>query len=142
MRTIIANSAIIASASAINMGINQVQHQTTSQVATPDVFGPNGNNYTNTAPTVDMSKVGISISEAGSGDMCTDGKWAKIAYKGFLTNGQQVMGSEEVDNKDLIFSVGAAQTFKCFDLALTQLKPGSKARISCPSELVNGGAVL
>ena len=94
------------------------------------------------SPTVDMSKVEINISEQGSGDQCTDGKWASISYKGFLTNGNQVMGSEEVDGKDLIFSVGAAQTFKCFDLALTQLKPGAKARISCPSELVNGGAKL
>ena len=107
----------------------------------PDAFGPNGANYTNVAPTVDMSKIGIDISKQGdSEEFCKDGNWAKIGYKAFLTNGQQVMDSEAVEGKDLIFSVGASQTFKCLDLAITQLKPGASAKIHCPSEFVYGGA--
>lgn len=107
---------------------------------TPDVFGPNGENYKNIAPTVDMSKIGIDITKQGTEDFCKDGNWAKIGYKAFLTNGQQVMDSQAVDGKDLIFSVGASQTFKCLDLAITQLKPGASAKIHCPSEFVYGGA--
>jgi len=31
-------------------------------VASPDVFGPNGHNYKNNDPRVDMSGIGISIT--------------------------------------------------------------------------------
>jgi len=110
----------------------------------PDVFGPNGANYTNTSPEYDMSLFGIDITTKGDGkgdvdQKCLDGKWAKISYKGYLKNGNKVYDTNE-EGGDLIFSVGAQQTFKCFDLALPQMKPGATAKLTCPSYLVNGGA--
>jgi FKBP-type peptidyl-prolyl cis-trans isomerase len=134
MRTIIAHSAIIASTSAISI----------ESIAAPDAFGPNGLNYSNNAASIDMSKISIDITEQGNGngdknEVCRDGQWAKIAYKAFLSNGNQVMGNDDFSGKDLIFTVGASQTFKCLDLAITQLKPGAKATIKCPSEFVYGG---
>lgn len=113
-------------------------------VATPDVFGPNGANYTNTSPEYDMSKIKIDITSKGDGngdkdEKCMDGQWAKISYKGYLKNGDKIYDTD-AEGGDQIFSVGAAQSFKCFDLALPQVKPGAKFHVECPSELVNGGA--
>lgn len=134
MRNILATSAILATANAIGV----------EQVAAPDVYGPNGANYTNVSPYEEFSRIKIDITKKGDGkggknERCRDGQWAKISYKGFLKNGQQILDTD-VDGEDLIFSVGASQTFKCFDLAITQLKPGAIAHIECPSDLVYGGA--
>lgn len=112
----------------------------------PDVFGPNGANYTNVSPQYDMATFGIDIIKKGDGKgdtdtKCLDGKWAKVSYKGYLKNGLKVYDTDE-EGGDLIFAVGAAQTFKCFDLALPQMKPGAVAKLSCPANLVNGGASL
>ena len=106
----------------------------------PDVFGPNGENYKNMSADQDMAKIKIDILTEGSGEKCIDGQWAKIAYQGYLTNGIQIMDSDSVNGSDLIFSVGTDQTFKCLDMAITQLKAGSKAHIECPTNLVYGGA--
>lgn len=134
MNKIITSSGIMAAASALHM----------ETVASPDVFGPNGANYTNVSPENDMSKIKIDITTKGDGkgdvdEKCSDGQWAKISYKGYLKNGDKVYDTDEAGG-DLIFSVGAAQTFKCFDLAITQVKPGAKFHLECPSEFVNGGA--
>lgn len=134
MKNILVIQALLASCSAIGV----------EEAAAPDVYGPNGANYTNTSPYVEMSKIKIDITKKGDGkgdknEKCKDGEWAKISYKGYLKNGQQILDSE-VEGKDLIFSVGASQTFKCLDQAITQLKPGAIAHIECPSELVYGGA--
>lgn len=93
-----------------------------------------------------MARIKIDINTKGDGkgdkvEKCTAGKWAKISYKGYLKNGQQIMDTD-ASGGDVIFSVGASQTFKCFDLALTQVKPGAKIHIECPNDLVYGGASI
>jgi hypothetical protein len=43
---------------------------------------------------------------------------------------------------DQVFSIGASQTFKCLDMAIGEMKPGAKAHIECPNDLVYGGASI
>jgi FKBP-type peptidyl-prolyl cis-trans isomerase len=131
MRTI---TALIAGVSAVHV----------DQAATPDVYGPNGANYTNVSPSQDMARIKIDITTKGDGkgdknEVCKDGQWAKISYKGYLKDGRQILDTAE-DGQDKIFAVGASQTFKCLDLAITQMKAGAKAHVECPSDLVYGGA--
>ena len=38
------------------------------------------------------------------------------------------------------FSVGNSEVFKCWDLAVPQLKQGAKARITCPAHYAYGNA--
>ena len=137
MRNIIAMAGVTSA-----LHIDQAQ----SSGKGPDVFGPNGVNYTNVSLDQDMARIQIDILEKGDGkgdkkEKCLPGKWSKISYKGYLKNGQQVMDSDAVGG-DLIFSVGASQTFKCFDLALTQVVPGAKVHLECPYDLVYGGATI
>ena len=57
MRNILATSAILATANAIGV----------EQVAAPDVYGPNGANYTNVSPYEEFSRIKIDITKKGDG---------------------------------------------------------------------------
>lgn len=62
MKAKIAISALIG-ANAINI----------KQKGSPDVFGPNGKDYTNTDAKFDLSRIGIDIQKKGSGPKCGEG---------------------------------------------------------------------
>jgi FKBP-type peptidyl-prolyl cis-trans isomerase len=47
---------------------------------------------------------------------------------------------QEDDNRPKTFALGNADVFRCWELAIPQLKKGAKARLSCPSDLAWGGA--
>ena len=112
----------------------------TKLTAKPDVYGKNGENYSNVDPSEIMAKIGIDISEAGTGENCKETDWATVHYKGTLTNGLVVTDSKsEGDGLPKTFTVGRHEVFKCWDLAVTQLKTGSKATVHCPAESVWGG---
>ena len=44
------------------------------------------------------------------------------------------------DGRDLVFSLGASETFKCLELAVGQMHQGDKAKIHCPYDLAYGNA--
>jgi hypothetical protein len=107
----------------------------------PDVFGKNGENYQNNSPNFDLSLIGIDKTTVGSGPKCTTGDWAIVHWTGSLTDGRLVTDSRaEGLGYPKTFAVGKSEVFKCWDLALPQLRKGDKATIECPARFVWGGA--
>ena len=131
MKSTIAIAALVASTQSIKV----------SGYAAPDVYGPNGDGYKNDKANYDLSRIGINISKAGSGENCKLNDWAIVSYKGYLKDGRLVTdSSQEQDGRPKTFTVGKSEVFKCWDLALTQLRKGDVAKISCPSYFAWGGA--
>ena len=131
MKTTFAIAALLSSTQAIKI----------KGSAAPDVYGPNGRDYENDKAEYDFSRIGINIETKGSGDKCKEGDWAIVEYKGWLKDGRLVTDStQEKDGRPLTFSVGKAEVFKCWDLAITQLHKGDVARLSCPSFYAWGDA--
>jgi hypothetical protein len=60
MKTIQASAAIAAL-------ISTSSAMKVHQKASPDVFGPNGNDYQNISPDYDMSRIGINFDKKGKG---------------------------------------------------------------------------
>ena len=109
--------------------------------AEPDVFGRNGENYANQDASQDSARLAIDIKEAGSGPNCRAGDWATVHWTAYLTDNRMVSDSKsEGDGAPKTFSLGNSEVFKCWDVALPQLKKGSKARVHCPSHYAWGGA--
>lgn len=107
----------------------------------PDVYGPNGDGYENDSADYDLSRIGIDIQMKGKGKKCSEGDWTTVAWKAYLKDGRLVSSSsEEADNRPKTFALGNADAFKCWELAIPSLKKGTKARLSCPSDLAWGGA--
>lgn len=48
--------------------------------------------------------------------------------------------SLEEDGQPKLFALGNSDVFKCWEMALPKLKKGAHARLSCPEDLVFGGA--
>ena len=132
MKNIVISSAVaalISSSSAIKVASG------------PDVFGPNGQDYTNNNASYDFSRIGIDVYEQGKGEKCTPGDWATVHYQGYLKDGRKVTDStDQEDGRPLTFAVGASEVFKCWDLAITQLHQGDKVKIRCPYDLAYGNA--
>jgi len=100
----------------------------------PDVFGPNGVGYTNTDASADVANIGIDISNAGTGDNCKVGDWTTVHWVGSLPDGRVVTDSRaEPGGLPKTFALGASEVFRCWDLAIPQLKKGAKATLHCPS---------
>jgi FKBP-type peptidyl-prolyl cis-trans isomerase len=85
----------------------------------PDVFGPNGLNYMNTDPSMDMAQIGINITTEGTGANCEEGYWATVHYQAFLGTGRLVSDSRtEGTGRPTTFTLGNSEVFKCWDLAI------------------------
>lgn len=109
--------------------------------AGPDVYGPNGNGYSNTDASYDLSRIGINVTQDGKGDQCKVGDWTTIHWTATLHDGRVVSDSRaEPGGLPKTFALGAHEVFSCWDLAIPKLKEGSKARLSCPSYYAWGGA--
>lgn len=109
--------------------------------AAPDVFGPNGQDYQNDSANQDLGRIGIDLYSKGDGKKCSTGDWVTLSYQAYLKDGRQVESTaDQGDGRDLVVSLGASETFKCFELALGQLKQGDKAKIRCPYDLAYGNA--
>jgi len=132
MKTIsVAVAALISTSSAIKQKSSQG----------PDVFGPNGTNYSNTDATYDLSRIGINIEKPGAGDNCKPGDWTTVHWTGTLPDGRVVTDSRaEPGGLPKTFALGAHEVFSCWDFAITKLKKGSTAQLNCPSYYAWGGA--
>lgn len=110
--------------------------------ATPDIYGPNGVNYTNTSPDQDLARIGIDITERSAEEKkCMAGDWALVHWHGYLKDGREVTNSHvEAGGHPKMFSLGHHDVFACWDYAIQQLHKGDKARLSCPAYYVWGGA--
>ena len=81
-----------------------------------------------------MSRIGIDITTKGGKDLCKTGDWTTIQYVGSLKDGRVVTDTRaETGGLGKTFALGASETFKCFDNAITQLHQGDKATVKCPS---------
>merc|ERR1711934_742929 len=119
----LANSAVIA---ALINSAAAIQHRSTES---PDVYGPNGDNYKNTDAGYDISRIGIDITTPGSGPKCKPGDWTTVHWAGYLKDGREITNSHaEPGGMPKTFSLGHSEVFHCWDLALTQLHKGDKAR--------------
>lgn len=101
-------AALINSASAITQKLR----------TDPDVYGPNGGNYTNTAADYDTSRIGIDITEPGTGPKCKLGDWTTIKWAGYLKDGREITSSNAEGVQPKTFSLGAHEVYKCWDLAI------------------------
>jgi FKBP-type peptidyl-prolyl cis-trans isomerase len=107
----------------------------------PDVYGPNGDNYTNVDANYDTSRIGIDIKEKGTGPKCKEGDWTTVHWTGYLKDGREITNSwEENDGRPKVFNLGAREVFYCWDLAIPKLHQGDKVHLDCPSYYVYGGA--
>lgn len=88
-----------------------------------------------------MANIGIDIVKKGKAgaEKCKPGAWTKLHWTGKLIDGSVITDSrQEHDGLPKVFNLGSSSEYKCWDLALTQLTPGTKAKIHCPSYLVYG----
>lgn len=132
MRTIsFAVACLIASSQAIKQ----------MSSASPDVYGPNGANYSNIDATYDLSRIGIDITKAGTKEQCRNGDWTTVHWIGTLPDGRVVTDSRaEPGGLPKTFALGAHEVFSCWDFAIPKLHKGDTARVSCPSYYAWGGA--
>lgn len=109
--------------------------------ASPDVYGLNGQNYENMSADYDMSRIGIDITKFGSKTHCRAGDWTTVHYQARLKDGRLVSDTRaEPGGLPKVFALGAHETFKCLDNAITQLHQGDHAHLDCPSFQVWGDA--
>jgi FKBP-type peptidyl-prolyl cis-trans isomerase len=109
--------------------------------ASPDVYGENGTGYSNTDASYDLSRIGIDITKAGTGNDCKVGDWTSLHWTATLMDGRVVSDSRaELGGLPKTFALGAHEVFSCWDLAVPKLKQGAKARLTCPSYFAWGGA--
>jgi hypothetical protein len=129
MKTTIAVAALVSSSSAIK------------QKASPDVYGPNGTDYSNTDGAYDLSRIGIDMHTHGTGASCKPGMWTTVHWVGTLPDGRVVTDSRaEPGGLPKTFALGASEVFRCWDLAIPKLVQGDKATLHCPSYYSWGGA--
>jgi FKBP-type peptidyl-prolyl cis-trans isomerase len=136
MKTIsLAVAALINSSAAIH------HKQASGLNATPDVFGPNGRNYSNTDASQDLSQIGIDIHSSAGGNSCQPGQWTTVHWVGSLPDGRVVTDSRaEPGGLPRTFALGASEVFRCWDLAIPKLHEGDKATLHCPAFYAWGGA--
>ena len=90
------------------------------------------------AVKIDVISAGynLSVSQEGSGTQCTEGP-ASVHYTGTLQDGTKFDSSLD-RNQPFDFSVGQGSVIKCWDHALTEMKAGEKASITCPPDMAYG----
>jgi len=111
------------------------------QTASPDVYGPNGQDYKNTEASIESSDIGINVTTKGTGPKCTPGDWATVHWKASLTDGRVVSDSRsEPGGQPKIFTLGDHQVAACWDIAIRQLNQGDHATLNCPSRYAWGNA--
>ena len=59
----------------------------------PDVFGPEGANYTNNNPDQELDRIGIDIIQEGAGEKCSNGDWTSVKWTGYLKDGRVITDS-------------------------------------------------
>merc|ERR1712032_693110 len=68
----------------------------------PDVYGPNGENYKHDTASYDLSRIGIDITEPGTGPKCKPGDWVTVHWVGTLKDAESSLTptrSQEADQR-------------------------------------------
>ena len=61
----------------------------------PDIYGPNGQGFTNMSANQDTANIGINITEHGKGPACIEPTWATFHWKSILGDGRVVENTRE-----------------------------------------------
>lgn len=91
---------------------------------------------------MELAEIGIDIEDGneGNGDNCQPGDWTTLHWTATLEDNRVVSDSRsENGGAPKTFALGKSEVFRCWDLAIPQLKSGTKARVSCPSKFAWGG---
>merc|ERR1719223_441732 len=83
-------------------------------------------------------KLGISILQQGTGNQCKDGQTASVHYTGSLASDGSVFDSSIPRGEPISFELGIHRVIKCWDQAIVQFTPGTKADLTCPPSLAYG----
>ena len=78
----------------------------------------------------------LAVTQQGDGAACKDGP-ASVHYTGTLQDGTKFDSSVD-RGTPFEFSVGQGSVIKCWDQALTEMKVGEKASVSCPPDMAYG----
>ena len=89
--------------------------------------------------TADASTgLGINVLAEGTGDKCHDGQTASVHYTGSLASDGSVFDSSIPRGDPISFELGVHRVISCWDQAIVQMAPGTKADITCPPSLAYG----
>ena len=81
------------------------------------------------------SMYNLAVTQQGDGAQCKDGP-ASVHYTGTLLDGTKFDSS--VGGPAFQFNVGQGSVIKCWDQALTEMKVGEKASVTCPPDMAYG----
>ena len=84
------------------------------------------------------SMYNLAVTQPGDGAQCTDGP-ASVHYTGTLLDGTKFDSSLD-SGKPFEFTVGQGSVISCWDHALTEMKQGEKANVTCPPDMAYGDA--
>ena len=93
---------------------------------------------TQTAEDDASATLGINILTQGTGDQCKDGQTASVHYTGSLASDGSVFDSSIPRGEPISFELGVHRVISCWDQAIVQFTPGTKADITCPPSLAYG----
>ena len=79
----------------------------------------------------------IEILEEGDGPQPVKGQKVAVHYTGQLEDGT-VFDSSQSHGEPIVFNIGEGQVIKGWDEGISQLKVGTKARLTIPPELAYG----
>ena len=82
------------------------------------------------------SMYNLAVTEGGDGAACKDGP-ASVHYTGTLLDGTKFDSSVD-RGTPFEFTVGEGSVIKCWDHALTEMKVGEKANVTCPPDMAYG----
>ena len=121
--TILAAVALLSTSNAIKLREEDEEETTETQTATEDASS---------------DKLGINIIQEGTGEKCQDGQTASVHYTGSLASDGSVFDSSIPRGEPISFELGVHRVIKCWDQAIVQFAPGTKADLTCPPSLAYG----
>lgn len=77
--------------------------------SSPDVYGPNGQNYTNESADYELAQIGIDIHTQKNPDSptCSTGNWVTVQWQGRLMDGRVITDSKaELGGQPKTFNLG------------------------------------
>ncbi len=88
--------------------------------------------------TKTVSGMKIEVTKEGTGDTIKNGQSAEMLYTGKLTDGTVFDSTAKRNNQPLVFTIGAGQVIKGWDLGIIGMKVGEKRTLTIPYDLAYG----
>lgn len=85
----------------------------------------------------DFNSVQIDRSVTKEGRFCQPGEWAVVKWKAFSEETGEETNTNE--KNPTFWKIGEYKVSKCWEIAISQLRPLEKAMINCPRDLIDQG---